>query len=198
MGIISGQVTDKNNKPVEGADVGIMNRDFEPVYYAVTDENGKYNLEMPDGAYPFFIAVKDYKEKNLEYWCNDICLQGELELNCQIDTLEVYGINVFVVKGAAPALTVYFRPMSLEKFLNNEKDIAPDITEESLIFLVNGEKCDLLVMNKVKEYTQDGILTAYLVQISRPADIKERNKLDIIVKDVEENMGMGSLFFTLN
>ena len=53
-------------------------------------------------------------------------------------------------------------------------------------------------MNKVKEYTQDGILTAYLVQISRPADMKERNKLDIIVKDVEENMGMGSLFFTLN
>lgn len=198
MGIIRGQVTDKNNKPVEGANVGVMNRDFEPVYYTLTDAEGNYALEMPDGAYPFFLAVKDYGEKNLEYWCNDIKLNGQLELNCQIDKLELYGLHVFEVKGTGPALTIYFRPMNLIKVLNKEADIAPEITEESFTCFVNGEKCDLLVMNTVKEYTSDGLLTACLIQISRPSNIIERNKLDVILRDKEGNLGMASLFFTLD
>lgn len=197
MGIISGQVMDKNHQPVEGANVIVMNRDFEPIYYTLTDAEGRYSLEMPNGEYPFFLAVKDYKENFLEYWCNDIHLQGKLELCCQIDKLEIYGINLFEVKGAAPALTIYFRPMSLEKALMNAEDIAPDITEQSLSCLVNGERCDLLMMNQVKEYTQDGPMTAYLIQISKPRNMAARNKLDIILKDIQGNIGMGSLFFSV-
>lgn len=198
MGMIKGQVTDKNNKPVEGADVGVMNRDFEPVYRTVTDAEGGYTLEIPDGYYPFFMAVKEYGEKNLEYWCNGIELGGQLELNCQIDKLEIYGLHVFEVKGAGPALTVYFRPMSLVKVLNKEPDIAPELTEESLTCFVNGVKCNLLVMNTVKECTSDGLLTAYLIQISRPDNMTEKNKLDILLRDKDGNLGMASLFFQLD
>lgn len=198
MGIIKGQVTDKNNKPVEGADVGVMNRDFEPIYRTSTDAEGSYTLEMPDGYYPFFIAVKDYGEKNLEYWCNNIELNEQLELNCQIDKLEIYGLHVFEVKGAGPALTIYFRPMSLVKVLNKEADISPELTEESFTCFVNGEKCNLLVMNAVKEYTSDGLLTACLIQISRPGNMAEKNKLDIILRDKDGNLGMASLFFRLD
>ncbi|MCM1058204.1 MAG: carboxypeptidase-like regulatory domain-containing protein [Firmicutes bacterium] len=195
MGIIKGQITDKNNKPVEGADAGVMDRNFEPVYRTVTDAEGRYALEIPDGYYPFFIAVKAYGEENLEYWCNNIELDGELELNCRIDKLEIYGLNVFEVKGAAPALTIYFRPMSLVKVQKGEADIAPELTEESITCLVNGEECKLLVMNMVKEYTSEGLLTGCLIQVSRPGNMAERNKLDIILQDKEGNLGMASLMF---
>lgn len=195
MGTIYGQVTDKYHQPVAGATVGVMNRDFEMLYQTLTDADGKYRLELPDGAYPFLIAVKDYTVQNLEYWCNAISLQGQLELHCQIDTLEVYGLHVFAVKGAFPALTVYFRPMSLVKYLAKEQDIAPDLTEDSLTCLVNGEPCPLLLMNQVQEYSQDGTLGAYLIQIARPQTLAQRNKLDLIVKDADGNAGMASLFF---
>ncbi|MCM1188739.1 MAG: carboxypeptidase-like regulatory domain-containing protein [bacterium] len=198
MGVIKGQITDKNGKPVEGADAGVMNRGFEPMYRAVTDAEGRYTLEIPDGCYPFFIAVKGYGEENLEYWCNNIELNGQIEINCQIDKLELYGLHVFEIKGAAPALTVYFRPMSLVKALNGETDIVPEFTEESVTCFVNGEKCDLLVMNMVKEYSPDAILTGCLIQISRPDNMTEKNKLDLILRDKDGNMGMASLFFTLD
>lgn len=67
MGTIYGQVTDKYHQPVAGATVGVMNRDFEMLYQTLTDADGKYRLELPDGAYPFLIAVKDYTVQNLEY-----------------------------------------------------------------------------------------------------------------------------------
>ena len=67
---------------------------------------------------------------------------------------------MFEICGAAPVLTVYFRPMSLVKALAQEADIAPLITEDNITFKVNGEVCKVLVMNQVKEYTQDGMLTA--------------------------------------
>lgn len=195
MGTIHGQVTNKNNQPVSSATVGVMNRDFEMLQQTLTDADGMYRLELPDVAYPFLIAVKDYTVRNLEYWCNDISLQGQLELNCQIDTLEVYGLHVFAVKGAFPALTVYFRPMSLTKYLAKEKDIAPELTKDSLTCLVNGEPCPLLLMNPVQEYSQDGTLGAYLIQIARPQTLAQRNKLDLIVQDADGNAGMASLFF---
>lgn len=195
MGMIHGQVTDKHRQPVAGATVGVMNRNFEMLYQTLTEADGQYRLELPDGAYPFLIAVKDYAAKNLEYWCSDISLQGELELCCQIDTLEIYGLHVFAVKGAFPALTVYFRPMSLAKYQAKEKDIAPDLTEDSPTCLVNGEPCPLLLMNQVQEYSPDITLRAYLIQIARPQTLAQRNKLDLILKDADGNTGMASLFF---
>ena len=198
MGVIYGQVMDKENKPMEGAYVVLEDRDFEPIFQTLTDAEGRYQLEAPDGEYPFLFIVRDYGEKNLEYWCNNILLQEKLEVNCQIDKLEIYGVHVFEIKGAAPALTVYFRPMSLVKVLNAEKDIVPDITEESLTFMVNGEKCDLLLMNRVKEYTSEVPLNAFLVQIARPKKLQGRNKLDIRMVDEQGNLGMASLFFSLD
>ncbi len=198
MGIILGQVTDKAGEPVAQADVCVMNPQFEPVAQTQTDADGRYTLELPDGDYPFFIAVKDYGVNGLEYWCHDIRLQGQLELRCQIDRLEVYGLNLFTVKGAGPTLSIYFRPMSLDKFQAGEPDIAPDLTEQSLTCLVNGEKCDLLVMNPVKEYTADGLLTAWLIQVAKPEKLLPWNQLELRLEDEAGNFGMASLFFSRN
>ena len=195
MAKIYGKITDKHNQPMNEVMAGVMDKNFEPQYQTVTNADGTFCLELPEGEYPFFMAVRDYGEKYLEYWCNDIRVEDSVELNFSIDTLEVYGIHVFEVRGAAPALTVYFRPMSLIRALAQETDIAPIITEDTVTFQVNGEECKILVMNQVKEYTQDGMLTAYLVQITRPANMQERNKLDITLRDVDGNIGMGSLYF---
>lgn len=40
-------------------------------------------------------------------------------------------------------------------------------------------------------------MTAYLIQISKPRNMAARNKLDIILKDIQGNIGMGSLFFSV-
>ncbi len=85
------------------------------------------------------------------------------------------------MKGSDPALAIYFRSTSLVKVLNKEADIAPEFTEESFTCLVNGEKCDLLVMNMVKEYTFDGLLTDCLIQVSRPGNMTGKNKLDLML-----------------
>ncbi len=195
MGILYGQVTDKTHQPVSEADVVIMDRNFQPTAQTQTTKDGHYRLTLPDGHYPFFVAVKDYGVNGLEYWCHDLLLAGDLALDCQIDKLEIYGLNLFAIKGAGSTLSIYFRPMSLEKFQAGDQDIAPDITAESLTVLVNNEPCKLLVMNPVKEYTSDGLLTGWLIQVARPEKLLSRNKLDLRVVDAAGNLGMGSLFF---
>lgn len=94
----------------------IKDNNFETIYFTKSDEHGDYKIDLPAGIYPFVTAVRDYGEKYLEYWCSNLKLIHDAELNICIDTLEVYGLNYFEVAGAYPSITVYFRPMSLPKF----------------------------------------------------------------------------------
>ena len=105
--------------------VEIKNENFETMYQTLSDESGNFELCVPDGVYPFLTAVRNYGDQYLEYWAQNIPAQQEPELHIRIDTLEVYGLHAFIVKGAANALSIYFRPMSLEKYKAGEVDIAP-------------------------------------------------------------------------
>lgn len=189
--ILDGYIKDKNNQPVAGATVELKDESFEAQYTAVTDQNGYYNLDATAGYYPFFLAVKGYKETGLEYWCQDIKLDKDMSLNANIDTLEVYGLHAFTVKGAGNGLMVYFRPMSLEKYLQGSTDIAP---ENILIkATVDGENCFVININKVNEYAGDYKMEAYLVQIA-PNEGKNWHKLDIEIWDENQNYGAASIF----
>ena len=176
--------------------IEIKNENFETIYRTLSDESGKFELCVPDGSYPFLTAVRDYGDQYLEYWAQNVPARQELELHIQIDTLEVYGLHAFIVKGAANALSIYFRPMSLEKFKAGEADIAPVLTESDITVTVNGQKSKIYVVNPVREYIGEErrYLTACLIQSSIPEGIQEWERIDITICDSEKHIGCATLF----
>ena len=189
--ILYGYIKDKYNLPVEQATVELKNSSFETLYATCTDTEGYYKFDIPSGYYPFFFAVKGYKETGLEYWCQDIVLNADLHLDAKIDTLEIYGLHAFSVKGAGNGLMIYFRPMALDKFLQGCQDIAPD--EIDIKAYVDGKEQAVVNVNKVYEYAGVYKMTAYLVQIDiQTAD--RWNKLDVEIWDENQNYGAASIF----
>ena len=130
--------------------------------------------------------------KNLEYWCQNINLAQDLKLDIRFDTLEIYGLHVFSVKGAYPSLMVYFRPMSLEKYKKGDMDICPTI--KSVPVFVNSVEVSILEQNKVLEYIGDRALSAFLLQVEIPENIKRWNRVDIEIWDTDDAYGMASIF----
>ncbi|MBR6608757.1 MAG: carboxypeptidase regulatory-like domain-containing protein [Oscillospiraceae bacterium] len=189
--ILDGYIKDKYDQPVEQAVVELKNNSFETLFTACTDTEGYYRFDIPAGYYPFFFAVKGYKESGLEYWCQDIVLDADLQLDAKIDTLEVYGLHCFTVKGAANGLMVYFRPMALDKYLKGCQDIAPD--DIHLQVTVDGNRCPVVNMNKVIEYAGAHPMTAWLIQVS--TDKRENwHKVDVEIWDENGNYGAASVF----
>lgn len=189
--LLSGHTFDKHGAPLGGVDVEIKDDSFQTVYKTRSDESGRYSMELPSGRYPFLIAVREYGVRYLEYWCNDIDLTQNRELDIRIDSLEVYGLNVFRIKGAYPALTVYFRPMSLIKYQRGETDICPDI--KRIRVCIDGEEVPVLTENKVSEFIGEGSLYAYLIQVGLPSSGKWE-RLDLEIFDSEDAYGAASIF----
>ena len=194
---IRGVVTDKRGAAPEGATVGLKNSRFEDMFATTTDKNGEYLLEADSGYYPFLYAVKEYADNFLEYWCQNIALADDMVINALIDRLEVYGLHCFVIKGAYPALTIYFRPMSLAKYQAGREDIAPDLSSEMVSVSANGYPLKIYLLNTVEEFAGDRSMTAYLMQASYPSELlpEGQNFLDIRVADEVGDMGEASLYF---
>lgn len=194
---ITGIISDKNGKPIDQASVILMNKKFEQIVSVLTNENGEYCIKAEENHYPFLIAVKDYKENNLEFWCQNIHLNKDLNIDASIDKLEIYGLHCFRVLGAYPALTIYFRPMSLDKFKRGEADIAPIFTDESIRVTVNKEELEVLKVNRVEEYSGEINMTAFLIQVSLPKNLlgNDENLLDLHLLDLDGFFGQASIFF---
>ena len=195
MANIKGTTVGKNG-PLASVSIEIKNENFETIYQTFSDEDGKFELYVPDGVYPFLTAVRDYGDQYLEYWAQNVPAQQELELHIQIDTLEIYGLHAFIVKGAANALSIYFRPMSLEKFKAGEVDIAPVLKENDITVAINGRESKIYVVDPVREYIGEErkYLSAYLIQSSIPEGIKEWGRIDITICDPDKHIGRATLF----
>ena len=188
--LLYGTVTDKGGSALSSVLVEVKNSGFETIYSAQTDELGHYEIDLPAGLHPFVTAVRDYAETYLEYWCHNLTIRQDMELNIKIDTLEIYGLNYFRIAGAFPALMVYFRPMSLQKFLSQTENIAPDIN--TMKFSADGNELSVLKVNQVEEFIGDCSLCAYLIQIEEPAS--NWNKLELEISDFDGNYGSASIF----
>lgn len=188
---VFGYTLDKYGTPVGGATVELKDARFQTLYHALSDESGYYEIEAEDKKYPFLIAVKEYAVKNLEFWCQNLDLTADRQLDMRFDTLEVYGLHAFPVKGGRKALMVYFRPMSLPRFLNQEPDIAPKLKD--IRVTLDGKAAQVLVTNEVKESIGDSCMTAYLIQIDQPGD-SEWNRLDVEIWDQEGHYGAATIF----
>ena len=181
---------------LSGVSVEVKNEQFETIYETVSDEAGFFSLSVPDGIYPFLTAVREYGDRYLEYWAQNVPAQRELTLDVRIDTVEVYGLHAFHVKGAANALTVYFRPMSLYKFKSGAHDIAPELDKRGITILVDGQQSEIYSLTRVQEYAGEdvGLLTAYLLQASVPQDADEWKRVDVTVRDSDGRFGCATLF----
>ncbi|MGL5716006.1 MAG: carboxypeptidase-like regulatory domain-containing protein [Paraclostridium sp.] len=196
MGTIRGKITNKSGEPIEKAIVALKNKEFEDLHVTYTDEDGNYKLHAENKEYPYLFIVKNFAVDNLEFWCKDINLKGDIEINASIDKLEIYGLKVFKIDGGYPALMIYFRPMSLVKHLNGDSDIFPNL--DKIEVKINNEKSEIYVVNQVEEFVgSTGTMKACLVQISIPEKgLKEiDNYLSVQITDKDGCLGQASTYF---
>ena len=203
---IYGKVTDFNDNPMENAKIEIKDSKFKAIYQTLSDIKGKYTLHIRKGTYMALTAYKDYKTKNLEYWAWNVPAYQDLQINPRIGGLELYAMNGFIPQGAYPSLIIYFRPMSLKRFKEEEEnfkskitiDIAPALSEKDIELKINNEQVDILGMNKVREFIGNNqFIFAYLIQSELPHNWKEAEYLYISLTliDTETNeRGEGCLF----
>jgi len=187
-----GYVLDKTGSAVPGAIVELKNDAFQTVLSARSDDRGYYEIEAEAQCYPFLTAVKSYAQAYLEYWCQNVDLTKDLALDARIDTLEVYGLHAFSVKGGRNALMVYFRPMSLDRFRAGEQDIAPLIRR--IRAKLDGKQAEVLLSNPVRESIDNGELTAYLIQIANPNPDRHWKRVDIEIWDHNGSYGAATFF----
>lgn len=114
-----------------------------------------------------FYACKDYSVNYLEYWAWNLPLFEDLEINPRIDTLDLYGLNAFKIQGTSPALTLYFRPMTLKRSRQLEEegswecankvekkyveifDIAPKLEKENIKVQIDGTDAEAYHVNGI-------------------------------------------------
>ena len=190
--MLHGIVTNPDGIPYENAVVEVKDEAFQTLFSAKTDTTGHYEIDLPDGTYPFLIAVKDYAETCLEAWAHNVPVCGEAQLDLRFESLEVYGLHAFSVKGGYPSVHLYFRPMSLAKFRAGDADIAPEIAK--LLVRIDGNLAAVLQQNRVLEYIGDRSLTAYLVQVSLPGNTASWKRIDVEITDADGHFGMATLF----
>lgn len=190
--LLTGYTKDKDGNAIAGAAVEIKDAQFQTIYRAQSDIQGYYFIELLAGKYPFLTAVRDYGKDYLEYWCQNIDLTQDRSLDIRFDSLEIYGLHAFEVKGAYPSLMVYFRPMSLEKYKNGETDICPEVN--SIRAFIDGKEVSVLAKNKVWEYIGEGSLGAFLIQVALPSDVRTWERLDVEIRDNSNAFGTATIF----
>ncbi len=207
---IYGKVTDFDDNSVTNAKIEIKDKNFKTIYQTLSDIKGKYTLKLKKGTYTALTASRDYKTKNLEYWVWNVPAYQDLQINPRIGGLELYAMNGFIPQGAYPSLIIYFRPMSLKRFKEEEGnfkskitiDIAPDLSKNDIELKINNEQVNILEINKIKEFAgNDQSIFAYLIQSELPADWKKAEYLYISLAliDSETNeRGEGCLFYSYN
>jgi hypothetical protein len=212
---IFGRVTNFHNQPIKGASVFLKDSKFEDVATAKSDEDGRYTITAPKGLYVALVSVKHYMMKHLEYWAWNAPLDEDLEINPRFGRMEVYAINAWRPQGAFPSYQIYFRPMSLSMTMakieeaggmaNFQKlpviDIAPDLGRDDIEVIVDGQKVDILEVNRVREAAgPNQYMFGYLIQVTLPkkkAD-KPYSVITITLTDpVSGDKGEGCLFMSL-
>ncbi len=180
---IFGHVRDFDGKPVEGADIELKTARFENAAAARSAADGSYSMTVETGMYIALAAVKDYRVSKLEYWAWNVPAVGEVEIDPRFDRLEVYGLNAWRPQGGFPSYQIYFRPMSLTMTIaavtkagGMEKlgglsfiDIAPALEAKDIAVTIDGERVDVLRVNKVQEASgPNQALYGYLIQTPLP------------------------------
>jgi len=220
---IYGKVTDFSGNPLEGTEINLCGDRFQLSYQTYSDKDGNYSLSVEEGHYIALVALKDYGEKNLEYWAWNILAYNDLEINPRIDGLEMYGMHAWSPHVPFGTFIIYFRPMSLKKGklirdqlgslpniadvkkiapnlvkMGNVLDVGPELTRDDIRVEINGESVDVLEINRVTEFAGEGqSIFAYLIQTGVPVHqtYLDYDKICVTVADPETGeMGEGCYY----
>jgi len=202
--ILSGKVTDYVGNPIDSAIVLIKDHHFKDVYTTFSDTEGNYSLTVKKGTYYGLASVRmqDYGETKLEFWAWNLIVDDTMNLDIKYDKLEVYGVNVFRVQGAYPGYTIYFRPMALSRYFENNirqnnPDLAPEKENLEVKVFINDEPVHVNLVQGVKEFAGKDTLNAYLVhtELGNNKD-GEKTKIRIVLKDKKYG-DMGEAYYFL-
>lgn len=213
---ISGRVTDFDGNPIDSVTVSWLNPAFSGHYYTTTDADGCYTACIPKGRYAYAggINMTEYPnagstlpeaDQRLEFWAWNFIADRDTTFDFRYHRLEVYGVNVFQVQGAAPGYTVYFRPMSLTRSQRWTRDgkpdgaaaLAPPIDSARIEVSINGEPVEIRIAQEVKEYFgEDSWSNAYLLFVDRPKAKSAVKNFRIVMEDLG-NGDKGEAVYTL-
>ncbi|MFW5835371.1 MAG: carboxypeptidase-like regulatory domain-containing protein [bacterium] len=201
---ISGKVTDFDGRAIKNALIMLKGNDFSKfVDTTYSNRSGEYSLKAKKGKYSGLAAIKmkDYGKTKLEFWAFEIPAYKNLNIDARYDKLEIYGVNVFQVQGAYPGYTIYFRPMSLTRYLSadmnlNILNVAPPVDKIDIQVKINGENVKVKSIQRVEEFTGKQKMYAYLIQTEFG---KQRNdkydEIRILVKDKENGDRGEAIYF---
>lgn len=161
--VVSGTVRDFDGKPIAGAKVDFKSTSFDDLHSTKTDANGHYSLTVEDGLYQAVTIVRpeDWAKTRVEFWAWNVPVKADMTLDARYHRMEIYGISVFRVQGAAPGLMAYFRAMSLTRYLAVGPGKEPEKTTTSpadldLAIEVNGVPATIDTVERVPEYLGKG------------------------------------------
>jgi len=190
---ISGQATDFEGNPIDSCVVQVLDRSFEPLYEVYTDTNGHYKIEnVEKGKYMGIYAIrpKEYprdnavpeKDMRLEFWAWNIIADRDLTINPRYHKLELYGTTVFEKLGNNSGYFVYFRPMSVTRYLSYSKEnyldkqkmekmgvnisVNPELLNVKVF--ADGELLKINSIQPIEEFDEDITITGYIVQVDAP------------------------------
>lgn len=204
---ISGRVTDYDGNPLDSVSVFWQNEKFSVVHESITDANGYYLSRIKRGKYYVMGAINmsEYPvagsalpedELRLEFWGWNFIADRDTTFDMQYHRLEVYGVNVFRIQGATPGYTIYCRPMSLTRTLEDMKNPqqkkrwSPGPQELDVKVTIDDEIMPVKMKQEVWEYfdvNESG--NAYLLFVDLP---KKKNNLPYHVFRIQmTDMGNG-------
>ncbi len=181
---IYGKVTDFDGNPLKEY-IFVKDSGFEDVYAVVCNENGEYEMILPQNTYNA-VAVFDegYAVKTLERWGWNFNANEDKEINFKVGTVEVYNIHLWPNNGGPPTVFVSFRAMSVNRmprksfytFEEFQKDpysgLAPALNKNNVKIFFDGNELKVVSVTPYPEFvnTKDGrdfFLVSYLVQALR-------------------------------
>ncbi len=194
---ITGKVTDFNNNPIDSAIIEIKNNSFKTLYSTYSSKTGDYSMTIDGGMYFALscIRMRDYGINNLEFWAWNVQAFNNTTLNIHYDKLEIYGVNVFRIQGAFPGYTMYFRPMSLSRFLNKMTDISPSIENLDLSVEINGKNVKINSVQKVSEFNNTQKIYGFLIQTDLTDSVSKESDIIKIVGRDKQNGEMGEAIY---
>lgn len=210
---ICGRVTDYEGQPIDSCTIEWQSSSFNGIKEVTTDADGRYTVRIPKGKYQSMAAINmstyphtarpglPDADKRLEFWAWDFIADRDTTLDIRYHRMEAYGLRVFRIPGAMPAYQIYVRPMSLTRFLQQQKEtgeqrqhgedvsrieqqslgkaakevqLAPRPDKLKARVWIDGEEVPILMKQEIKEYfAADEYGNAYLLTVDRPHQPKQ-------------------------
>ena len=182
------RVTDYNDQPIDNCLIKWQSATFNGIREAATDKDGHYTIRISKGKYQSVAAINmatyphtakvelPEADQRLEFWAWDFIADRDTTLNIRYHRMEAYGMRVFRIPGGMPAYQLHVRPMSLTRFLQQQKEtkekallLAPPADKLKATVWIDGEEVPILMKQEIKEYfSANAYGNAYLLTVDMP------------------------------